>query len=376
MSSNRRSGIPWGLLGAIAAVMAIEGAVARLDLVLTRSENFDWRQARHAAGSRTAGCDVLCFGTSMVAQGILPEVIEQKSGLRTQNLAVCAGRSVYAYYYLRQALASGARPKAALVDFHPAYLKSHYEIHSGWADLLGFRDCVDLAWTLKDPQFFVQPILDKTVPSIYERMSIRFKILDALRGNEVSNRFVNLQYLRNHNRNKGSLVSQKNPYYQGEIAPVYRVALLDQPFACFAAEEFYLRRFLDLAAAHGVRVYWVVMPLCPSLEQNREARGLNAKYTEFVNSFAGDPNLVVLDARSSGYVHHVFTDACHLDVQGAFNFSSDVAEVLRREREGTAGAGHARWVKLPTYRERPIDVAIETAVDSEVALKQLMGIRR
>lgn len=368
MTPNRSHAVPWGLLGAAAAVLAAEACVARLDLDLTRPENCDWRQAVRAASQDAPGRDVLCFGTSMVQQGVLPEVIERGAGLRAHNMGIYSGRAVSSYFLLRRALASGARPSAVLVDFHPAFLGAPYLVENRWSDLLGFWDCVDLSWTVKDARFFASTVLDKAVPSIYQRLAIRKSVLDSLRGSPQSLRLGNLQALRNHRQNKGALVGLRNPSYRGGVTGGYQKILVERVFRCCPAEESYLHRFLALAAAHGVRVYWVVMPLTPALQQAREARGVDAEYTRFVRSFRKYPNLVVIDGRRSGYDHPVFVDACHLDPQGGFVLSSDVAEILRRGRG--RGSDDVRWVNLPPYRDRPIDVPLENALQSQLAVKR------
>jgi len=372
---------PWGLLGAVAAVIAVEAAVARLDLDLTPAGNIDWRQARRAAERKAPGCDLLCFGTSMVQQGVYPRVIEQRAGLRGQNLGVYAGRAPYGYYLFRRALAAGARPSAVILDVHPAFVASPYEVHDGYPDLLGLRDCADMAWTLKDAGFLVGPLLRTALPSVYQRHTIRSGVVAALRGRYVSMRFANLRDLRIHRKNQGALVTIRNTEYRGGIADNYRMMLMDRAFRCIPEDRLYLRRFLDLAAARGVRVYWLAMPLAPALQHGREVKGRDAEYTEFVESFVREyPGLTVLDARRSGYGHSVFTDACHLDPLGAFALSSDVAEYLRRARrprpEPAPGDGRARWVNLPAYRERTIDVPIENAVEAAMAVLQATAVRR
>ena len=62
---------------------------------------------------------------------------------------------------------------------------------------------------------------------------------------------------------------------------------------------------------------------------------------------ARHPDVVVLDARGSGYDATVHIDAIHLDHRGAEVLSRDVAAVLadRLRRGGPA----ARWVDLPPY---------------------------
>src|SRR4051794_4336644 len=92
MTGMRDQKTPWGVVGAIVAILAVELGFENHDLGLTRPECINWRFSRKAAIKKSPGCDVLCLGTSMVQGGVLPRVIEQETGRKTYNLAVCAGR--------------------------------------------------------------------------------------------------------------------------------------------------------------------------------------------------------------------------------------------------------------------------------------------
>ena len=377
MTGIRLHKAPWGMLGAIAAVLSIEAAIARHDFELTRPECMNWRMSRRSAARNAPGCDVLCLGTSMVQEGIFPRVIEQETGKRTYNLGVCAGRVEYDYYYLLQALAAGARPSTVVVDFHPAFLSASYRGGGGHSDALRLGDCLDMAWTVGDASFFATLALAKGLPSAYHKDAIRNAVLAALRGESASMAATNLQYLRNMNRNRGALVNLRNPNYHGEISNVYRSYFLgDAPWRCDPDEETYIHKFLGLAAAHGIRVCWVVMPLVPDMQSGREARGHDDEYARFARSFLSYSNLVVLDGRRSGYEPSVFMDACHLDPQGAYVFSKGVAEVLRRLDAPGGAPDQGRWVSLPAYREHPIDVPLEDLRQSGLALQADAAARR
>jgi hypothetical protein len=375
MTGIRTNQVPWGVLGAFIAVLAIESVIERHDLALTRPECINWRSSRRAAVKKARGCEVLCLGTSMTQEGVFPQVIERETGKRAYNLAVCGGRVEYDYYYLRQALAAGARPSALVVDFHPAFLTSSYRSGAGYTDAMGFWDCLEMAWTVGDPDLFATTTLARILPTDYHRDEIRNFVLGSFRGQPASMLMTNLQYIRNMNWNRGALVNLRNPNYHGEVSDVYKGYFLgDGPWRCDPIEEVYLHKFLGLAAAHGIRVYWLVMPLAPALQSGRDAKGLDEEYTRFVRSFRKYSNLVVLDGRHSGYDAGVFMDACHLDPQGAYVFSRGVAEVLRRHDGGKA-AGE-RWVALPAYEEHPIDVPLEDLKQSGLALQSGEAFRR
>jgi hypothetical protein len=84
------------------------------------------------------------------------------------------------------------------------------------------------------------------------------------------------------------------------------------------------------------------------------------------------PNVTVLDGRHSGYDHTLFVDASHLDGQGAYTLSRDVADVLRRGLAGDDAVVRTRWVDLPAYRACPVEVALE---DVEQSRRNLGALR-
>ena len=344
---------PWGFLGMLLMVALAERYVSGRALDFTRPEYWDWRTAGHAARKVAPGCDVLCFGTSMAQQGLLPGVIGARSGRRARNLAVCAGQAPGSYFLLRRALEAGAKPSAVLVEFHPQYLaEGHWGAVRFWPDLLETRDGLDLACSARDAEFFATTAIARLLPSVKDRFQIRACVTAAFAGEDASTAGATLAYNRNRSRNAGAIVMPRNPSYRGEIAPHFAAGWLADGWRCHPTNARYVRRFLDLAASRGIPVYWVIPPLSPGLQGARERKGLDASFGAFARSFLPTcPNLVVLDARHCGYAQNVFTDAAHLDREGAAALSADVGDFLRH------GTPTDRWVDLPAYRAGVIPIA-------------------
>lgn len=365
---------PWGMLGALVAIGLIEVIIAHHDLDLTTADNMDWRTIRRAAVKKAPGCEILCLGTSMVQEGVLPRVIEQRAGKKTYNLAVCGGRVQLYYYYLKRALAAGARPSTVLVDFHPFFIATDYSDGQSWPDALGFWDCLDMSWNVRDPNFFASTVLARSVPSIYHRHQLRAATLAALRGESWTNRHRCLTYTRNINQNQGSLIGHRNPDYRGEISETYQGMFLPKEWRCHPLAELYIHKFLDLAASHGIRVQWLVMPLTPGLQAGREAKGLDESYIRAARAFQNaHPNLFVIDARHSGYDNSVFLDACHIDFQGAFALTKGIIDVL--DRHEARPADTPRWVALPQYEESPIESSLIEDISQSYQVIATFGLR-
>ncbi len=289
------------------------------------------------------------------------------------------GSTSTSFYLLKQALNEGARPSAIVLDVHPVFIlsdnrdRNHY-----WSDSLGLIDLFDLAWTLNAPDDLAKILLTKSLRSLYHRDQLRTFLLGSLKGETSTHWFPNLISMRNFNQNQGAEVSQNNPVYKGEVALIYQVLGLndDHRRGSSPSAEVYMHRLLNLAASHGIRVFWVNMPIVPELEREREAKGWNDVYDRFTRKFLSYRNLVVLDARHSGYPPSVFRDATHLAPNGAYALSRDIAEVVKRDKTVTANDDQSHWVALPSFQQRSINVALESLARSEEAVVILMNPRR
>ena len=79
------------MVGMIALVVLVE-------LGLGRSHWFDndmaesWRIKASAARREAAGCEVLCFGDSLVEFAFLPPILEERLGVKAYNLRCTRAR--------------------------------------------------------------------------------------------------------------------------------------------------------------------------------------------------------------------------------------------------------------------------------------------
>lgn len=368
--------LPWGLLGMLALVACVERSLARHALDFTRPEGYDWGTAGKAARRKTQGREILVFGTSMTQQGLLPSALRERTGSQAYNLSICAGPAPAAYFLLKRALDSGASPEAVLVDFHPFFLSGcDRSASSSWPDMLEPREALDMAWTLRDASFFASTVLGHAMPSVGNRLQIRKAIAGALRGESSSLRYYNVLFAHNKKQNEGSLVHRRKPDYRGEVTPNLSKIFLPASWAVDDLNARYLRRFVALAGSRGIEVYWVIPPLAPELQARRDRSGLEEPYDRFIRSVQAEhANLVVLDARKSGYQVDVFTDAAHLDLQGALAWSTAVGDVLAARKGRPAET--PRWVKLPPYREGGAVPPMFDLDDSDLALRKMSNPRR
>ena len=100
--------LPWGLIGMLGLLLAVEKVVVRHDPDLTGIVPLNWRFARNKAVSEARKCEILCLGSSIVKFGICPSLIEAETGKPTFNLAMCGASLPANYFVLRRAIEAGA----------------------------------------------------------------------------------------------------------------------------------------------------------------------------------------------------------------------------------------------------------------------------
>src|SRR5262249_25694322 len=137
----------------------------------------------------------------------------------------------------------------------------------------------------------------------------------------------------------------------------------------------YVRKFLDLAAARGVPVFWLLPPTSPAHLARSERNGVDAGYAAFVRETqARYTNVVVIDGRRAGYRREGFSDLTHRDRRCASAFSEAVASLIGPYLAGSGPSHAPRWAELPPYRVRAEGVPLED-VEQSMAASRAPGDR-
>ncbi len=365
----RRRTVPWALLGMLGLILVIESLVARDILGFSDPVSLSWRLAAQSARDLTSQRTVLCAGDSLVKHALIPKVIAARSGHATVNLAVAHGPAPATFFLFRRALEAGARPAALVVDFKPSVLlgSPRHNLRY-WQEILTPRETLELARSARSGSLFLELAVGRLLPSFRSRHEIRSNIQAALRGETDRLRAINSACQRNWALNDGANVAAKNPAFTGLVGLDSDKNLQTRAFHYHRVNAEYIRRLFTLANEHGVAVYWLLPPLTPQLQTRREQTGAEADFVRFVRSLqAGAPNVTVLDARHAGYDHTLFVDTTHLDGQGAYTLSRDLADVLRRNLAARATPA-PRWVDLPPYHPCHVEVALEDVEQSRRAV--------
>jgi hypothetical protein len=370
--------MPLGFIGMLGSLIAVEYFVASHALQFTGDQALlDWRTTGQAvSGEEVRRSEVLCFGDSLVKHGLFPRILEVSLGRPIFNLALPAGQAPASYFLLRRALEAGAKPKALVVDFHsmpllfPPRMSAAY-----WPELLTARELVELSLVARDPRLFTLTALAKALPSVKDRHAIRAELLASLRGQVRPGTELYPVYLHNWRVNRGTVVSppRRSPASVVECAAKADNAVRAPGTARWVAHwvnTLYIRRFLDLAAARGIAVFWLLPPTSPAFQARSEHNGVDAWCAAFVRETqACYTNVVVIDGRRAGYRPEVFLDLTHLDGRGASTLSQAVASLIGPYLADIEPAPTTRWIALTPYRVRPEEIPLEDLDQSRMALR-------
>jgi hypothetical protein len=373
--NSGRLSVPWGLVGMAVLVFTTETMLAHfdhhfsdLDIAAYRFPSLAYRAA--------AQSDVLCFGDSLIKQGIIPAVFEERLGISAYNLAVPGGVPGSPYILLRRVLEAGGRPSAVLVEFKPRMLLvDPRKLAEGIMALPTFRESIELCWDYGKLEFATKLLLTRLFISFRDRHGLRSVIYRLVDQKHPLAFLPWPPFWRNWERNQGGQLNPKNPQSVSQEGPPAVSLYLFPRWRCDPRNQRHVVKFLELAAAHRLRVYWLMPPVHPKVQTWRDEQEADASCDQFVRALqARYGNIKVLDARHSGYGADLFYDAVHLDRDGALAFSAQVAEALRRSKADDPPG--PTWLALPRMIPQSSTRPLEDMEQSRLALSAPVEGRR
>jgi hypothetical protein len=355
-------------------VVAVESFVAANWLDFSDPVTLSWRHAANDAVHLAPGKDVLCMGDSLAKHGLIPQILESRSGLKVHNVAAARGPAPLSYFLLRRALEAGARPRALVIDFKPTVLLGGPDYHLRyWQEIVTPRECAELARAGRYGSFVAPLVVGRLLPTFRSRLEVRSNVMAALRGEHDPLYLINRVLTTNWEKNRGSNVAAKNPEFHDERDLEHPFKFVPRAWYCHHVTAAFFPQIFDLAAAHGIKVYWLIAPLSPELQRDREGSDNEAGYLRFARSMmAAHPNLTVLDARHAGFDASLFVDPTHLDGEGGVLLSTLVGDALRRDLAKPNSP--ERWVELKRGARQQIDTSLEDVEQTKLALKRALRI--
>jgi hypothetical protein len=370
LARPKRGRFPLGFLGAIALILAVEQSIARQKIGSFGGSQWAYEVARIEADSGDPRCEVVCFGDSLLKQGLAPTVIEAKAGLRAYNFALAGGQAPGSYFLLRRALESGIRPRAVVVEYFPKLMSTDPDFNlENWPFVATPGECLEMAKLARDSNLF---------PSIRCRNSNRANVKAALDGTFPIYAREITSVRRNWEVNRGAEIVASRPDRLEDVETWMRGYF--PGFACTKSNRTYIKKLLDMASSREIPVFWVLPPYKPELQARCEQSGFDNAHEAFIKNLqVRYPGLYVIDGRRAGYDPRVFTDLHHLGREGAAIFSADVARLLRQHRDDPKST--PRWLKLAEYNAVATALPLEDMDESrrkivDIAVKDTASLAR
>ncbi|CAN5610006.1 hypothetical protein BH23PLA1_BH23PLA1_06770 [soil metagenome] len=367
---------PRGLIGMLILLLVVEVVIGRFDRYLEGPISYEWRFADRAARSEAHDCEVLCFGDSLIKNGILPRAFEASTGLRGYNLAVGGGQAPANYYLLKHALDSGARPSAIVTNFSPGLLQlgpGHNRDH--WASLTDPFEGIELARMARDPDLLASMTLIHALPSVRYRPAIRDRLGKQFGRPSVLDWRMNHVIGRTMRVNRGPLVMPSQPFAFPDPEG-YTRSYFPPDWHPHPLNELYVHRFLDLAESYSIPVFWLIPPCHPEIHLRIEHSEYVIRFGDYLDRILAQyPRLIVVDGSRSKYDSSLFWDPQHLGRSGAAILSEDLAFILDQSLK-SEGMEHNGDLELPDAEIRPIAVVIEDVVESRAEVRNAWLRRR
>jgi hypothetical protein len=353
MNERTHDAWPLGFLGMLVAVTLAEIWVDEHARQWAHTIVLDWSETGWAASRVAAGCDLLCFGDSLVKFGVLPRVIEERTGRPGYNLALLNGPPPASYVLLKRALDHGAWPSVVVADFDAGRMgadprSSHYNYP--WPELLTTREAFTLARRTNEPSFFAKIVAARMVPSVRRRYELRAAVLARLNGyvaplERLGTAFgPKSAFGRNRRVNRGAVI---NVPRLGTITPHPETP----SGAIHPVNARYLHDFLALCRGRGIAVVWLLPPVSPRQQAIHDGSPGETRYVNFARRVAArNPHVTLVDGRRAGFPDTVYIDHVHLDANGATALSRSLGSLLVRG-PALATTANLRAVDLPRFRK-------------------------
>lgn len=339
---ERHLQMPRGFLGMLALVLAFELFLKAHDHEFRDVAQWNFSVSRRQAESAKGKYDLVCFGDSVMKMAVIPKIIDAKLGRHSYNMAVCGSQAPETFFLLRRMIESGAKPSAVIVNFFPRLQElGPWHCAEFW-HYSSLRDTIELCCTARDATLFGVVMSKRILPSYALRMGIRAELMGAFKGQPGFTRKNAWGFRMMWAQDKGAQL------LPGNTNPTEDFVMWQKAY--FGRRWFdptnvaFIHRFLKLAAANDIPVFWILTPVKAGLQTQCEASGFDADYTRYLQAVSACfPNVTVVDARHSGMDRKLFFDPHHLGKDGAKVFSRVLGDILSQHFHSSK---KDRWLQL------------------------------
>jgi len=239
------------------------------------------------------------------------------------NYSLPGTSPVFAYYALRRELAAGRKPEMILYAPHPANLETPM-IDRFMGRFGTARECGDLLAHGVTPSDWLFAAACRVSIAMRYREEFRAAITEGNFGFFTTLRTPVSSVL--DSRSKITAAVAAKPANLGSDFP----AQLSTRFFVDSVNATYIELFCDLAAANGIKVKWVTMPVTAQFNEKATGGGTGGEYEAFLSGLAQrHANVSLLHPQLEVYSDDEFADPWHLNQNGALRFSTELGAALK-----------------------------------------------
>jgi hypothetical protein len=319
----------------LALVAVVETVASATHEWFADATSWHWESKRELLDAGALDGDVAIFGTSVLASGLdpTPANLAPENG-RVVNLALAGMTLPHQAQLVRERMASGKPPTVAVLEFREL-LVTRDTWTSGpyfrfWASGRDFLESRFFYWNLPLGLAFVE-----------NRISTVFRHREGLRAWIEESASGLGPTRRRRNRNEAILAEMRE--HAGFARPDVEDWSIDwtpkpgriRPWNVNPAGELWLRRFMDTAAAHSLRVVLLLPPVPPPprLIEGLGPYGFRARFNAQVSRLRQEyPGLSLDVFEPTGFLLEDFGDEIHLNPRGRAKLSHAFATWLSAYR--------------------------------------------
>jgi hypothetical protein len=293
--------------------------------------SWQWHSKRVLIDAGALDGDVAIFGTSVLASGLDPHVANAPSGKEpVVNLALAGMTLQHQAQLLRERLASAAPPRLAVLEFREVFVAQ-----DTWYVGPYFRFWATGREFLESRYFYFDPSL--TLAFLENRISTVFRHREGVRNWIVESVASGSPARRRLEGNR--MLHSRMEEHAGWIKPEVEDWAVEslagrgepRPWLVNPAGEIWLRRFLDAASSHGLRVVLLVPPALPPphVVETPGPDGFRARFNAHVERLRHEyPGLDLEVFEPAGFALDDFSDRIHVNPRGRAKLSAAFAAWL------------------------------------------------
>jgi len=332
----RHGRVPVAALVFLALVAVVEIVASGTEEWFADGGSWKWRSKRTLLDAGALDGDVAIFGTSVLASGLDPRVANSVSrNGRVVNLALDGMTLQHEAQLLRERVSAARPPKVAVLEFREVLVSRDTWIAGPyfrfWAS---GRDLLESRFIYFNPSLSLAFIENRISTVFRQREGARSWIVESVRSG--------FPVRRRRDANRAILATMKE--HAGWVGPEVEDWSIEspaepgrpRPWMVNPAGELWLRRFLDTASSHGLRVVLLLTPAPPPprLVETPGPQGFRARFNAQVGRLREEYPELGLDVfEPTGFALDDFGDEIHLNPKGRAKLSSAFAAWLSDYRQ-------------------------------------------